>query len=129
MRTNFRHRPHWQLPTLLLSLALITVAATSCNKEEPLHVGYFITLDGYGMRNDKTVVILRAMQDSIHAAYPKPDMTGNDKAVIRACSNAHSYYRVNYPEFFEGFTSARLHRGWMSGTVFKSNTVIAMWNL
>lgn len=92
-------------------------------------MGYFITLDGYGMRNDKTVVILRAMQDSIHAAYPKPDMTGNDKAVIRACSNAHSYYRVNYPEFFEGFTSARLHRGWMSGTVFKSNTVIAMWNL
>lgn len=114
---------------LLLSLALMTVALSSCHDEEPMCIGYYISISSQEGCDEKTIEIIQAMQKSIRSAYPKPDTNGNDKAVIRACSDAYRFYKVEHPSYFDGGTTARLYRGWMQGTVFKSGSVIATWTL
>lgn len=120
---------------LLLSLVLTAAALSSCNGEEPLCVGYYLTVssripqESFVAKDEKVYVITRIMQDSIRTVYPKPNTTGDDSAVLNACSNVYRKYRSEHPEYFVGgYTVVRLHRGWMSGTVIKSSSVIAMWN-
>ena len=121
--------------TLLLSFALTSAALSSCNGEEPLCVGYFITVGSRDPHepnipsDEKIFLVTRIMNDSIRTVYPKPSKDGNDKAVLRACANVYNYYRKEHPEYFVGgYTVARLHRGWMRDGVVKSSSVIAMWN-
>ena len=135
MRTVRQHQCLLRPSLLLLSLSLMAVAVTSCNDEEPEGVGYYITVgtkspqDSYVAHDEKVYLITRVMQDSIRAVYPKPNPTGDDQAVLNACNNVYRQYRVEHPEFFTGgYTVARLHRGWMSGTVIKSSSVIAVWS-
>lgn len=114
---------------LLLSLVFIAVALSSCHDDEPAYIGYFISVSSRDFSNEKTVEVIRAMQDSIQAAYPKPNANGNDNAVIRACSNAYRYYRDEHPEYFDGGRTAYLYRGPVKGTVFLTSSVIATWRL
>lgn len=133
MKSDFHHKRRW-LPSMLLALALIAVPLSSCEDEEPLCVGYYITVgtksatDTYIPHDEKVYLITHVMQESIRTVYPKPNKTGDDKAVLVACTKVYTKYRAEHPEFFNGYTVARLHRGWMSGTVIKSSSVIAMWS-
>lgn len=120
---------------LLMSVVLTAVSLTSCNEEEPLCVGYYLTVgsrnpqESFVPKDEKVYVITRIMQQSIREAYPKPNTTGDDRAVLNVCNNVYRKYRTEHPEYFAGgYTVVRLHRGWMSGTVIKSSSVIAMWN-
>lgn len=124
---------HLCLSILLPNLAFI--AMTSCNKEAPLQVGYFITVggktpqDSFIPKDEKVYLITRIMNDSIRAVYPKPNQTGNDQAVLRICNNVYRYYRTEHPEYFAGgYTVARLYRGWMQDGVIKSCSMICMWS-
>lgn len=120
----------------ILLLSLVSVAMASCTEEAPLQVGYYITVggrtpqDNYVIpKSEKVWFITHVMQDSIRAVYPKPNQTGNDKAVITACNNVYRYYRVTHPEYFGGGNVvARLYRGWMRDGVIKSSSFISMWS-
>ena len=135
MKTDDQHKCLGMSSLLLLSLVFTAVALTSCDGEEPLCVGYFITVGSRdphepNVPNDEKIFfITRVMNDSIRAVYPKPNQVGDDKAVLNACANVYRYYRTEHPEYFAGgYTVARLHRGWMRDGVIKSSSVIAMWN-
>ncbi len=127
MRNEHPHRRSWWITALLLSLALALPSLSSCNKEEPMWVGYYLSVSN--TYDEYVTLITRTMRDSIRAAYPTPTMAGNDEAVIRACSNAHHILKVHHPEYFSGVIDAHLYRGRMVDGVVKNSTPIASWKL
>ena len=119
----------------ILLLSLVCVATASCTEDAPLQVGYYLTVggktpqDNYVPQSEKVWFVTHVMQDSIRAVYPKPNQTGDDRAVLIACTNVYRYYRTEHPEYFSnGYVVVRLYRGWMRDGVIKSSSMMAMWS-
>ena len=123
-----------QAAAILLTILSIAMTATSCDKDEPMKVGYYFTVNNreyqkeMAPRDDKAYIVIHAMNDAIKKVYPKPSVNGNDDAVIRVCNDVYQQYRQDHPDYFSNFYIAKMYRGWMTDGVIKSSTVLATWS-
>ena len=139
MITDMKH--HFNLcRMLLLSLAFITTAAmfTSCgNEDEPstLTIDYYVEVeeeflvDGSIDHTDRYYSPITLMKEVIRNAYPKPNATGDDDAVIKACDELYLRYINMYQNKGEHLTClVHLVRASKSGDIVKQSDRLKSYN-
>lgn len=119
----------------LLLLMAITMAAmmamlSSCgNDDEPtttidyyLKVEEVFLVDGAVDHTDRYYSPITLMKEAIRKAYPTPNATGDDEAVIKACDDLYLRYIEMYDSKAEHLTClVHLVRATMSGDIVKLN--------
>lgn len=123
------------LPLLLLAL---TAALTACgNDDEPkgITVDYYLEVEeeflvnGLVDHTDRYYSPITLMKEVIRTAYPKPDATGKDDAVILACDNLYQRYLEMYTGKAEHLTClVHLVRASMDGDIVKQSVRLKTYN-
>ena len=103
---------------------------TSCGDDEPSAtvIDYYVEVEEEFLINSSTDLIDRyynprdMMREVIRAAYPKPDIQGNDQAVIDACDELYYRYYSMYSGR-EDHLTCKLHlvRARMEGTIVRQS--------
>ena len=118
---------------LLLSFAFISTitALTSCgNDDEPggMVIKYYIEVeeeflvDGSTSHTDRYYNPVTLLKEAISTAYPKPNTTGDDTAVIMACDELHQRYFNMYNQKGEHLTClVHLVRATMEGSIVRGS--------
>ena len=123
------------LPLLLLAL---TATLTACGSDdEPkgntiddyLEVEEEFLVDGMVDHTDRYYSPIVLMKEAIRTAYPKPDATGKDDAVILACDNLYQRYLQMYTGKAEHLTClVHLVRTTMNGDIVKQSERLKTYN-
>lgn len=124
---------HWR--GLLFSLMFLGFIATftSCGNDEPNSevIDYYLNIeeeflvDGSTSHTDRYYNPITRMKAAIKAAYPKPDKTGNDDAVIEACNKEYEAYQGLYVGGKEHLTCMfHLVRATKKGDIVKTNETL-----
>ena len=124
---------HWR--GLLFSLMFLGFIATftSCGNDEPKSevIDYYLNIeeeflvDGSTSHTDRYYNPITRMKAVIKAAYPKPDKTGNDDAVIEACNKEYEAYQGLYVGGKEHLTCMfHLVRATKKGDIVKTNETL-----
>ena len=116
---------------LLLSVAVIAATMTfvSCGDDDPEAViDYYVDVEEQFLVNESTATTDRyispvtRMTEAIRKAYPNPNETGNDAAVIEACDKEYYDYLMMYTGRPEHFTcKLRVMRARKIGTIVKQS--------
>ena len=116
---------------MLLSLAVIAATMTfvSCGDDDPEAViDYYVDIEEQFLVNaststtDRYISPVTRMNEAIRKAYPSPNETGNDAAIIEACDKEHQDYLMMYTGRPEHFTcKLRVMRARKIGTIVKQS--------
>ena len=111
-------------------LALGAMVMTSCGDDEPSAtvIDYYVEVEEEFLINSSSDLIDRyynprdMMREVIRAAYPKPDIQGNDQAVIDACDELYYRYYSMYSGR-EDHLTCKLHlvRARMEGKIVRQS--------
>ena len=130
-----RHRSSW-LRVLLLSVAFIGSMAllSSCgDDDEPKStvVDYYVQVEeeflvnGLEDHTDRYYSPVDMMKEVIRTAYPEPNATGDDEAVITACDELYQRYLGMYTGKAEHLTCLmHVIRATKRGTIVKQSEIL-----
>ncbi len=119
--------------TLLLSLAFVGTMASlsSCGSDdEPTgqFIKYYIEVeeeflvDGAIDHTDRYYSPIKLLKEAILTAYPEPNITGNDAAVLQACDELQQRYYEMYNNKGEHLTClVHLIKATMEGSIVKQS--------
>jgi len=106
-----RHFKPVGLFALVVMLVATVMTMVSCGDDEPqMVVNYYLDVEEAFRINSSTALIDRyynpktRMEQAIKAAYPNPDMDGDDDAVLEACDREFAEYVEMYTGGAEHFT-------------------------
>ena len=137
-KKNFSMR---SLRALLLSLmcAMAVSVFTSCenNNEPDEWIAYYVSIESrapmYGtpkVQNDMMVTVTKLMKDAILEAYPVQNIVGDDAAVMKACDEAYSNYRIFYPSGKQNTQCVlKIYRTRMENDVVRQSMPLKTYNL
>jgi hypothetical protein len=101
----------WRMMLLSLAFIAATMTLVSCGDDEPETViDYYVDIEEQFLVNssssttDRYISPASRMKEAIHKAYPTPNETGNDAAVIEACDKEYQDYVMMYTGRPEHFT-------------------------
>lgn len=119
----------WRMMLLSLACFAATMTLVSCGDDEPETViDYYVNVEEQFLVNSSTSTTDRyispstRMNEAIRKAYPTPNETGNDAAIIEACDKEYQDYLMMYTGRPEHFTCL-LHvmRAKKVGTIVKQS--------